>query len=154
MLLQGPEHVFCELNLPCSYNHSVKWSQTPFIWLTREETWGEDDVPHPVMAIDLCVKAARDVPWHTAGQSIQDDSCWVDGTVAVHIEHSQQCHDDDPYRNEETLRWSYSCIWGLYIWSVCVCHYQVSHILWCSIQKLLLWVGGSQKTTLLSFRTE
>lgn len=62
--------------------------------LTGEERWCEDDVPHPALAVDLCVETARDVAWHTAGQSIQDDGCWIDGAMAVHIEHSQQCHED------------------------------------------------------------
>lgn len=59
------------------------------IELTREERRGEDDVPHPALAVDLCVEAARDVTRHTAGQSVQDDGCRVDGTVAMHVEHSK-----------------------------------------------------------------
>lgn len=86
----------------CALTTNV-WSDPKplLIGLTGEERRGEDDVPHPALAVDLCVEAAWHVAWHTAGQSVQDDSRGVDGTVAVHIEHSQQCHDDDSYRSEE-----------------------------------------------------
>lgn len=84
-----------------------KYPQILLIQLTREKRWSEYNIPHPALAVDLCVEAARDVAWDTAGQSVQDDSCWVDGTMAVHIERSQQCHYDDRCSNEES-----------------VCHYQ------------------------------
>lgn len=41
--------------------------------LTREEGGGEDDIPHPVLAVDFGVEAAGDVAGNTAGQSVQDD---------------------------------------------------------------------------------
>lgn len=78
--------------------------------LTGEERRGEDDVPHPALAVDLRIEAAGHEARHTAGQSVQDDSCRVDGAVAVHVEHSQQCHDDDSYCNEGSLESSDSCI--------------------------------------------
>jgi len=63
--------------------------------LTWEQRRREDDVPHPALAVDLCVEAARDVARHAAGQRVQDDSCRVDGTVAVYVEHAKQRHDDN-----------------------------------------------------------
>ncbi len=72
------------------------------VGLTGEERRGEDDVPHPALAVDLRVEAARHVARHAAGQSVQDDGCRVDGAVAVHIEHPQQRHDNDSCRNDET----------------------------------------------------
>ena len=84
---------------------SVKWSRTPLIGLTGEERRGEDDVPHPALAVDLCVEAARHVARHAAGQRVQDDGCRVDGAVAVHVEHSQQSHEDDSFCKEEA-EWS------------------------------------------------
>lgn len=67
---------------------------TFLIRLTGEERRGEDDVPHPALATDLCVEAARHVAGHAASQGVQDYGCRVDCAVAVHVEHSQQCHDD------------------------------------------------------------
>lgn len=80
------------------------WSRhevAPFS-LTREEGRGEDDVPHPALAVNLRVETARDVAGHAAGQSVQDNSCRVDGAMAMHVKHSQQRHDNDPCGNEET----------------------------------------------------
>lgn len=63
--------------------------------LTGEERRGEDDVPHPALAVDLRVEAAGHVARHAAGQGVQHDGRRVDGAVAVHVKHSQQRHDDD-----------------------------------------------------------
>lgn len=96
----------------------MKRCQTLRVGLTGEERRGEDDVPHPALAVDLRVEAARHIARHAAGQSVQDDGCRVDGTVAVHIEHPQQRHNDDSYCNDETDQTPAF---------VCICHYQVSN---------------------------
>lgn len=80
----------------------MKRQGTGHVWvLTRKERWGEDDVPHPALAVDLRVEAAGYISWHTAGQSVQHDGSRVDGAVVVHVEHSQQRHDDDSCRDEK-----------------------------------------------------
>lgn len=86
------------------------------IALTGEERRGEDDVPHPALAVDLCVEAAGHVAWHTAGQRVQDDGGRVDGTMAMHIEHPQQRHQDDSCRSSETWEWSDSWVRGRSMW--------------------------------------
>lgn len=63
--------------------------------LTGKERRGQDDVPHPTLAVDLRVEAARDVARHAAGQSVQNDGGGVNGAVVVRVEHSQERHDDD-----------------------------------------------------------
>lgn len=63
--------------------------------LTRKERRGEDDVPHPALTVDLRVETAGHVSRHAAGQSVQDDGGGVDGAVVVHVEHSEQRHEDD-----------------------------------------------------------
>lgn len=67
--------------------------------LTGEERRGEDDVPHPALAADLRVEAARHVSGHAAGQGVHHDGGRVDGAVVVHVEHAEERHDDDACRD-------------------------------------------------------
>lgn len=90
--------------------------------LTREEWGGENNVPHPSLAIDLCVKAAGDISWHAACQSIEDNCCWVDGTVTMYIEHSQQRHDNNYCERKGSLlyqiRQTHYCRYLLLVWNL------------------------------------
>lgn len=66
--------------------------------LTREETGGKNDVPHPTLASDLPVEVAGHVARDAAGQGVQQDGCRVNGPMMVHIEHAQKCHDNNACR--------------------------------------------------------
>lgn len=68
--------------------------------LTWEEWRGENDIPDPALAMYLCVEATGAVSWHAARQRVQHDGRRVDSTMAMHVKHSQQRHDDDPYSNQ------------------------------------------------------
>lgn len=64
-------------SIPGSMMHSkcLSWSTRERAVLTREETGGENDVPHPTFASDLPVEVAGHVARDAAGQGIQQDGC-------------------------------------------------------------------------------
>lgn len=57
------------------YSKFLSWPNREKAILTREETGGKNDVPHPTLASDLPVEVAGHIARDAAGQGIQQDGC-------------------------------------------------------------------------------
>lgn len=68
-----------------------------------KEAAGEYNVPDPVVATYLLEEVGRDITRDAGGERIEQDGSGVHGVVSVHVEHAQQCHDNDRHRESQKL---------------------------------------------------